>query len=79
MTDGARWVFGVMFKVCLEGLFSDSASPRTLFSSPDHRIQARYQIIRAERGFYYQLLLAKKCDVIKPSRLVNQAATSTDP
>ncbi len=71
------WILGVMFKVCSERVFSDSVSPKTLFASCDHLIRARYQIIRAERGFYYHLLLAKKFDVIKPSRLVNQAASAT--
>ncbi len=69
------WILGVMFKVCSERVFSDSVSPKTLFAICDHLIRARYQIIRAERGFYYHLLLAEKFDVIKPSRLVNQAAT----
>ena len=72
---GVSWIFGVMFKVCSEEIFSDSASPKTLFSSCDQLILAHYQIIQAERGLYYQLLLAEKLDVIKLSRLVNQAAT----
>jgi hypothetical protein len=42
-------------------------------------MQAGGQIIRAERRFYYQLLLVQKFDVIKPSRLVNQVATGSAP
>ncbi len=75
VTGGVSWIFGVMFKVCSEEIFSDSASPKTLFSSCNHLILAHYQIIRAEWELYYQLLLAEKCDVIKLSRLVNQFAT----
>ena len=74
---GVSWIFGVMFKVCSEEIFSDSASPKTLFSSCNHLILAHYQIIRAEWELYYQLLLAEKCDVIKLSRLVNQFATGS--
>jgi hypothetical protein len=73
--DGLYRVFGVMFKVYSQGLFLDSVSPAPLFSSWNHLIQAGCQIIQAERGFYYQLLLAKKFDVIKLGRLVNQVAT----
>ena len=74
--DGLYRVFGVMFKVYSQGLFLDSVSPAPLFSSWNHLIQAGCQIIQAERGFYYQLLLAKKFDVIKLGRLVNQVATT---
>jgi cytochrome P450 len=74
--DGLYRVFGVMFKVYSQGLFLDSVSPAPLFSSWNHLIQAGCQIIQAERGFYYQLLLAKKFDVIKLGRLVNQVATA---
>ena len=75
MADSWACIYGKMFKVALQELFSDNASTRALFSSCDQLIRAHSQLIRAEREFYYQLLLAEKCDVIKQGRLVNQFAT----
>jgi len=66
---GARCIFGVMLKVCSEEIFSDNASPKTLFPSYYQIILAHCQIIQAERGLYYHLLLAEKLDVIKLSQL----------
>jgi hypothetical protein len=64
-----------MYKVCLPEVFSESVSPQTLCASCDHLILARGQIIQAERRFRSPLFSAEKFDVIKLSRLVNQAAT----